>query len=168
MALVNLTICTLDVAQDPKLRDSQVKAIISKHKSLRRVNVRGCCHLTDSSILTISSLVPKLSDLNVSYCLQISDAGIRHLKSCRYLKYLHTAACNKVSEEALEVLYKSCKLLKRPFMPMPRLVRVNGVYGLSKLKASSPRLLSAALEDSRNKQQQHESGFRLYVDEDKS
>uniref|UniRef100_A0A7S3YGM0 F-box/LRR-repeat protein 15-like leucin rich repeat domain-containing protein n=1 Tax=Lotharella globosa TaxID=91324 RepID=A0A7S3YGM0_9EUKA len=128
-ATANLTISRLEVLQDATLTDANFRSILAKHKSLRYVNILGCCRLTDGSLENIAVAVPKLRELNISYCLQITDHGLAYLRQCENLRRLHTAACNKITEEAMEELYRKLTKLQRPFMPIPRLTRQPGAYG---------------------------------------
>ncbi|GAB5358840.1 hypothetical protein AAMO2058_000493500 [Amorphochlora amoebiformis] len=135
----NMTISRLEVLMCPKMRDAYFISMLNKHKALRKINVIGCSLLTDKCLEDIASRAPKLKTLNVSYCLQLTDRGLRHLEDCKHLRRLHTAACNKISDEAMEQLYKKCDTLQRPFVPIPRLTRQDATYGQTPL-SFSPRV----------------------------
>mmetsp|Transcript_12637 Transcript_12637/g.31059 ORF Transcript_12637/g.31059 Transcript_12637/m.31059 type:complete len:353 (-) Transcript_12637:211-1269(-) len=127
--LSNLNITELQVLRRPQFTDDHFRRILKKHQNLRHINLLGCCRLTDRTLEKMSIAIPKLKELNISYCLLVTDSGIRHLAECPRLTLLHTAACNKVTDEGLEYLYEKCPVLKRPFMPIPRLTRQHGAYG---------------------------------------
>jgi len=111
--LANLNVTYLELMQHPTLTDDHFSLFLQKHRSLRHINILGCCRISNRSLRRVCECVPKLKELNISYCLQITDDGVKHLENCKELKLLHTAACNKITDKGMDYLHARLPNLQR-------------------------------------------------------
>lgn len=99
---------------------------------LKRLTLRGCRSVSDSSMQTFSKNCRNLEEINLDDCKQLTDETCKSLAAnCHKLSHLNIASCN-VTDEALAAIGEGCKLLKHINISNCNKIRPAGIEILAK------------------------------------
>ncbi|CAD7673238.1 unnamed protein product [Nyctereutes procyonoides] len=83
---------------------------------LRKLSLRGCIGVGDSSLNTCYSLsrfCSKLKHLDLTSCVSITNSSLKGIsEGCRNLEYLNLSWCDQITKDGIEALVRGCRGLK--------------------------------------------------------
>lgn len=98
---------------------------------LRRLTLRGCRSVSDSSMQVFSKNCRNLEEINLDDCKQLTDETCKSLAAnCPKLAHLNIASCD-VTDKSLEAIGAGCKNLKHINISNCNKIRPAGIESLA-------------------------------------
>ncbi|OBS81586.1 hypothetical protein A6R68_20211 [Neotoma lepida] len=82
--------------------DSSLKTFAQNCRNIEHLNLNGCTKITDSTCYSLSRFCSKLKHLDLTSCVD----------GCRNLEYLNLSWCDQITKEGIEALVRGCRGLK--------------------------------------------------------
>jgi hypothetical protein len=106
-----------EVAPDPfypnneSVTDLDVVGLL--HSSVTRINLAGCCFVTDVTVRAIARNCRSLESIDVGKCKLLTDGGLMDLaKSCHDLKLINFISCDNLTDKTIRAIARNCKSLE--------------------------------------------------------
>uniref|UniRef100_A0A8C9KL40 F-box/LRR-repeat protein 2 n=1 Tax=Panthera tigris altaica TaxID=74533 RepID=A0A8C9KL40_PANTA len=80
--------------------DSSLKTFAQNCRNIEHLNLNGCTKITDSTCYSLSRFCSKLKHLDLTSC------------GCRNLEYLNLSWCDQITKDGIEALVRGCRGLK--------------------------------------------------------
>lgn len=116
-----------------RVKGSVVEKLSERYGSyIRRINLRGCKLVQDSSMIILTKSCQFLEEVSLDDCNQLTDISCKSLAiNCPRLVYLNIASCN-ISDSTLEAIGDNCPNLKLIDISNCNRVRPKGIESLVK------------------------------------
>jgi len=99
---------------------------------LKRLTLRGCKSVSDSSMQVFSKNCRNLEEINLDDCKQLTDETCKSLAvHCHKLAHLNIASCD-VTDKSLEAIGEGCKNLRHINISNCNKIRPAGIESLAK------------------------------------
>lgn len=88
--------------------DSSMQIFSKNCRNLEEINLDDCKQLTDETCKSLASNCPKLAHLNIASC-DVTDKSLEAIGAgCKNLKHINISNCNKIRPAGIESLAKNC------------------------------------------------------------
>lgn len=114
---------------------------------LKRLTLRGCRSVSDSSMQVFSKNCRNLEEINLDDCKQLTDETCKSLaKNCPRLAHLNIASCD-VTDCSLEAIGEGCKNLKHIDISNCNKIRPSGIESLARNCTNLVSFISVACRE---------------------
>lgn len=114
---------------------------------LKRLTLRGCRSVSDTSMQTFSKNCRNLEEINLDDCKQLTDETCISLaKHCHKLGHLNIASCN-VTDQSLEAIAEGCKQLRHINISNCNKIRPAGIETLARNCTNLVSFISTACDE---------------------
>lgn len=88
--------------------DSSMHIFSKNCRNLEEINLDDCKQLTDETCKSLAMNCPKLAHLNIASC-NVTDKSFEAIgEGCKNLKHINLSNCNKITPAGIESLAKNC------------------------------------------------------------
>uniref|UniRef100_A0A8C9KBT9 F-box/LRR-repeat protein 2 n=1 Tax=Panthera tigris altaica TaxID=74533 RepID=A0A8C9KBT9_PANTA len=93
--------------------DSSLKTFAQNCRNIEHLNLNGCTKITDSTCYSLSRFCSKLKHLDLTSCVSITNSSLKGIsEGCRNLEYLNLSWCDQITKDGIEALVRGCRGLK--------------------------------------------------------
>ncbi|XP_032988370.1 F-box/LRR-repeat protein 2 isoform X6 [Rhinolophus ferrumequinum] len=93
--------------------DSSLKTFAQNCRNIEHLNLNGCTKITDSTCYSLSRFCSKLKHLDLTSCVSITNSSLKGIsEGCRNLEYLNLSWCDQITKDGVEALVRGCRGLK--------------------------------------------------------
>lgn len=93
--------------------DSSLKTFAQNCRNIEHLNLNGCTKITDSTCYSLSRFCSKLKHLDLTSCVSVTNSSLKGIsEGCRNLEYLNLSWCDQITKEGIEALVRGCRGLK--------------------------------------------------------
>ncbi|XP_072797052.1 F-box/LRR-repeat protein 2 isoform X3 [Vicugna pacos] len=93
--------------------DSSLKTFAQNCRNIEHLNLNGCTKITDSTCYSLSRFCSKLKHLDLTSCVSITNSSLKGIsEGCRSLEYLNLSWCDQITKDGIEALVRGCRGLK--------------------------------------------------------
>ncbi|XP_039109675.1 F-box/LRR-repeat protein 2 isoform X1 [Hyaena hyaena] len=93
--------------------DSSLKTFAQNCRNIEHLNLNGCTKITDSTCYSLSRFCSKLKHLDLTSCVSITNSSLKGIsEGCRGLEYLNLSWCDQITKDGVEALVRGCRGLK--------------------------------------------------------
>lgn len=91
--------------------DSSMQVFSENCRNLEEINLDDCKQLTDETCKSLANNCPKLAHLNIASC-DVTDRSLESIgEGCKSLKHINISNCNKITPDGIESLARNCNNL---------------------------------------------------------
>ncbi|XP_073667061.1 F-box/LRR-repeat protein 2 isoform X4 [Tursiops truncatus] len=93
--------------------DSSLKTFAQNCRNIEHLNLNGCTKITDSTCYSLSRFCSKLKHLDLTSCVSITNSSLKGIsEGCRHLEYLNLSWCDQITKDGIEALVRGCRGLR--------------------------------------------------------
>ncbi|XP_055270700.1 F-box/LRR-repeat protein 2 isoform X2 [Moschus berezovskii] len=93
--------------------DSSLKTFAQNCRNIEHLNLNGCTKITDSTCYSLSRFCSKLKHLDLTSCVSITNSSLKGIsEGCRHLEYLNLSWCDQITKDGVEALVRGCRGLR--------------------------------------------------------
>ncbi|EGW04706.1 F-box/LRR-repeat protein 2 [Cricetulus griseus] len=93
--------------------DSSLKTFAQNCRNIEHLNLNGCTKITDSTCYSLGRFCSKLKHLDLTSCVSVTNSSLKGISDgCRNLEYLNLSWCDQITKDGIEALVRGCRGLK--------------------------------------------------------
>ncbi|KAG9509781.1 F-box/LRR-repeat protein 2, partial [Fragariocoptes setiger] len=92
--------------------DSSIDIFANNCRNLEEINLDDCKQLTDRSCLSLANYCPRLTSLNIASCEVTDESLIALGTNCKNLQHIDISGCNKITGAGIRALADGCPKLR--------------------------------------------------------
>ncbi|KFO30926.1 F-box/LRR-repeat protein 2, partial [Fukomys damarensis] len=93
--------------------DSSLKTFAQNCRNIEHLNLNGCTKITDTTCYSLSKFCSKLKHLDLTSCVSITNSSLKCIsEGCGNLEYLNLSWCDQITKDGIEALVRGCRCLK--------------------------------------------------------
>ncbi|XP_065789006.1 F-box/LRR-repeat protein 2 isoform X1 [Muntiacus reevesi] len=93
--------------------DSSLKTFAQNCRNIEHLNLNGCTKITDSTCYSLSRFCSKLKHLDLTSCVSITNSSLKGIsEGCQHLEYLNLSWCDQITKDGVEALVRGCRGLR--------------------------------------------------------